>query len=190
MPTCARIRRRCGDLNVYGDRFGPFLAAYPPALELPYLPDVARLEWAIDEAHRATDASPRPDAVLAALSAVASDRLPGARLRLAPHCRLVASDHPILRIWQVNQPGFDGDDRVALDGASADRLLVRRDANDAVSVERLPAGDFAWLAALAGDATFAAAIDAATASRGEFDLGAALRAHIGDGTIAAVIDRD
>ena len=64
----------------------------------------------------------------------------------------------------MNQPGFDGDDRVALDGASADRLLVRRDANDAVSVERLPAGDFAWLAALADDATFAAAIDAATAS--------------------------
>jgi hypothetical protein len=41
-----------------------------------------------------------------------------------------------------------------------------------------------------GDATFAAAIDAATASRGEFDLGAALRAHIGGGTIVAVIDSD
>jgi hypothetical protein len=39
-----------GDLNVYGDAFGDFLAAYPHAANLPYLPDVARLEWAIDEA--------------------------------------------------------------------------------------------------------------------------------------------
>lgn len=35
-----------GDLNDYGGGFGEFLAAFPPAAELPYLCDVARLEWA------------------------------------------------------------------------------------------------------------------------------------------------
>ena len=45
-----------GDLNVYGGEFADFLAAYPHARDLPYLPDVARLEWALDEAHRAADA--------------------------------------------------------------------------------------------------------------------------------------
>ena len=37
---------RGGDLNVYGDVFPDFLATYPPAQGLPYLADVARLEWA------------------------------------------------------------------------------------------------------------------------------------------------
>ena len=37
-----------GDLNDYGGEFAQFLAAYPHAADLPYLPDVARLEWAIN----------------------------------------------------------------------------------------------------------------------------------------------
>src|SRR5262245_44301191 len=36
-----------GDLNVYGKEFADFLATYPYARDLPYLPDVARLEWAL-----------------------------------------------------------------------------------------------------------------------------------------------
>src|SRR5207253_290805 len=71
-----------GDLNVYGDRFGEFLAHYAPAANLPYLADVARLEWAIDEASRAPDAAREPGAVIAALSAARADRLPALRLRL------------------------------------------------------------------------------------------------------------
>ena len=30
-----------GDLNVYGEALGEFLATYPPAADLPYIPDVA-----------------------------------------------------------------------------------------------------------------------------------------------------
>jgi hypothetical protein len=115
-----------GDLNVYGDAFASFLEGYAPAAELPYLPDVARLEWAIDESSRAPDHDRAPEAVLAALSAAPPDRLPTLRLALAPSCRLVASNFPIYRIWQVNQPDYVGDDRVSLDeGAVA--LLLRRD---------------------------------------------------------------
>jgi len=57
-----------GDLNVYGGRFGDWLAAYPYAVHLPYLADVARLEWAIDEAARAADCEATPARVLDALS--------------------------------------------------------------------------------------------------------------------------
>src|SRR5258706_7705388 len=39
---------RHGDVNRYGGELARFLAAYAPARELPYLPDLARLEWAID----------------------------------------------------------------------------------------------------------------------------------------------
>src|SRR3989441_9458111 len=36
-----------GYLNEYGGEFPEFLAAFGPAGELPHLPDVARLEWAL-----------------------------------------------------------------------------------------------------------------------------------------------
>jgi hypothetical protein len=174
----------CGDLNDYGDTFAAFLATYPPAAGLPHLSDVARLEWAIDGASRAADANGTPDEVLAALAAVPAERLPDARLRLAPSCRLLTSVWPVFRIWQVNQPDHAGDDHVRLDPAG-EALLVRRDAAG-VAVLRLAAGDFAWLATLAGGATLAAAIDAATRADAAFDLGRALHAHVAGGTIAGI----
>lgn len=173
-----------GDLNIYGDTFAGFLADYAPAADLPYLPDVARLEWAIDEAQRAADAARAPGAVLAALSVAPAGRLPSLELSLEPSCRLVASAYPILRIWQVNQPDHEGDDRVTLD-EGGDTLLIRRDA-DGVSLQRLAAGEFAWLVALAEGASLGTAIDDAQAADPNFDLGVALRAHVAAGTIAAV----
>jgi hypothetical protein len=173
-----------GDLNVYGDAFGDFLAAYPHAAGLPYLPDVARLEWAIDEAQRAADFAREPEAVLAALAAVPPDELAATRLDLDPSCRLVASAFPILRLWQTNQPDHQGDDRVDLD-AGADALLVRREA-DGVSLSQLAPGEHALLASLAAGAPLGAALDAAMSADPAFALEAALRAHIAGGTIAGV----
>jgi hypothetical protein len=177
---------RSGDLNIYGGSFGEFLASYPPAADLPYLADVARLEWAIDEANRASDAPCVPESVLAQLAGAPPDRLPTLRLRLEPSCRLVSSPYPILRIWQTNQIDYSGDDRVRLEERGI-ALLIRRDA-DGVSLERLPAGDHAWLAALAAQATLGAAIEAAQNADATFDLGSALREHIAAGTIIAVME--
>ena len=175
-----------GDLNVYGDAFGDFLDAYPPASDLPYLADVARLEWAIDEAQRASDAPCVPDCVLAALAAMPAARLPTLRLRIDPSCRFVASRFPILRIWQTNQAGYSGDDRVMLE-EGADALIVRRGAGG-VSIERLAPGEYRWLASLRTGATLGDAIDAAQAADAAFDLGGALREHIAACTVIAVVD--
>ena len=121
-----------GDLNIYGERLAGFLERYSPAADLPYLPDVARLEWAIDEANRAADASRAPDAVLAVLSIVAPERLPQVRLALGASCRLVTSAFPILRIWRANQPDRAGDERIVAGrrrrcAARAARSAGRRD---------------------------------------------------------------
>src|SRR5262249_43075734 len=83
-----------GDLNVYGGAFGAFLAAYPHARPLPYLPDVARLEWAIDEANRAADSGHDRNAMIAAMAALPPERLPSLRLKLDPSCRIVSSAFP------------------------------------------------------------------------------------------------
>jgi len=170
-----------GDLNVYGDALPAFLGAYAPAARLPYLADVAALEWAIDEANRAADVPRAPAAVLAALAAAPVERLPQARLALDPSCRMTASPYPILRIWRANQPDCAGDERIDLDEGGA-ALLVRRDP-PGVALEPLAPAAHAWLLALAQGETLGAAIDAATRADPGFDLGATLRAHIFAGTI-------
>ena len=170
-----------GDLNVYGESFGAFLAAYRPAANLPYLADVAALEWAQDEANRAADHDASPQTVLADLTVIAPAELPLVTLALAPSCRLVASRYPVLRIWKVNQDGYSGNPRVSLD-AGADRLLVKRE-REGVTIERLAAGEHAWLARLAAGSSLGEAIEAAQDADASFDLGTTLRARIADGTI-------
>jgi hypothetical protein len=179
-------RSTCGDLNVYGDRFGDFVEQLGPTRGLIYLGDVARLEWAIDEAHRTRDAERNPEALLARLASEPPERLPALRLELDPSCRLVVSRYPILHIWKSNQPDYEGDDRVDLD-EGGDALLVRRDSNG-VSLERSAPGDHAWLSALQTGATLGAAIEAAQAADAAFDLGASMRAHIAGGAIVGVVD--
>jgi hypothetical protein len=175
-----------GDLNDYGDTFGAFLEEHPPNAAHPYLGDVARLEWAIDEVNRAADTALRPERVLEAIAAVAPERLSGIRLRLAARFRLVSSPYPIMSIWQANAAGDAGDLRSPTD-APGDSLAVRRDP-DGIVVERLSAGDGTWLGALASGATLTDAIAAAQAADAAFDLGRTLHAQIGNGTIAAVAD--
>lgn len=173
-----------GDLNVYGSEFAAFLTTYPYARDLRYLPDVARLEWAMDEAQRAADATGSAEATLAALGAIPAGDVALQRFNLDPSCRLLRSQFPVMRIWQVHQAEFAGKPHVAFDGPP-DLLMVRRE-DGAVVVERLPPGDFAWLDALQGGADLTRALEAAQTADATFDLGTALRAYLVDGTLTGI----
>ena len=109
-----------GDLSEYGAGFGDFLARYPHAAGLAYLGDVARLEWAVHESHRAADVAAFD---FAALAAVAPDRQGAIRFRLHPAVRLLASPHAIVAIWEANQPGRDG---TPVRSEGPEHVLVRR----------------------------------------------------------------
>jgi hypothetical protein len=172
-----------GDLNVYGGTFPDFLASYPHAAALAYLHDVARLEWALDEASRAFDASGTPEATITALAALPGDEVPRQRFVLDPSCRLMHSPHPVFRIWQLHQTNrADGE----IDwNAGGEDLLVRRE-GATPTIERLSAAEHAWLSALAAGADLASALDAALAADETFDLGTTLRERIADGTLMAV----
>ena len=171
-----------GDLNVYGKEFADFLAAYPYARDLPYLSDVARLEWAIDEAVRARDSTAPPEEVLAALGRLPGDAVTRQKFVLDPSCRLVRSRFPVMRIWQVHQS--HGDRSVDLD-AGADHVVVRRE-GEVPSLTRVAPADFAFLATLADGGDLGSALDASLAHDADFDLALALRTFIADGTICAV----
>ena len=169
---------RSGDLNRYGGEFPDFLAGSPIATELPYLPDVARLEWLLDEVFFEADS---PGVDLQRLSQVPPEHYADLEWRLHPACRLLASPYPVRRIWQVNRPGYDDDSPVALN--DADALLVRRDGFDPV-VEPIRPAEFALLSLLHSGARLELACRAAQTAKEDFDVGACLQRRIADGTLA------
>lgn len=171
-----------GDLNVFGDALPAFLGTYAGMRDLPLLPDMARLEWALDEAQRAADCATTAADLLAAIGAVPPEAIARLRFALHPSCRLVTSPHPLMRTWREHQDdGFAPED--VTDGP--DRLLVRREGGMPV-IERLDPGTFAFLETLARGDDLSAALDAALRSDAAFDLETSLRTLIAGGTLAAL----
>lgn len=132
-----------GDLNRYGEAFADFLTTFPGADQLAYLPDVARLEWAVESVFHAADPSPPEVAQLACLADGDQDEV---RFRLGDHCRLLRSPWPVNRLWELNQPGVNWDDAFSIDSGPVN-LLVRRSGFECV-IEHLKAAEYDSLLAL------------------------------------------
>jgi hypothetical protein len=138
----------------YGEDFPAFLEDFEPAADLPYLPDVARLDRLWSEAHAARDELPIDPA---ALSSLAPDAL--GRMVLHPHASARwrwFADQPIVTIWHRNREAINNDGEITWQGEGA--LLVR------------PHGAVAWTAL---DAAGCAFLDACMAGRPLADAAAA-----------------
>ena len=175
-------RPRSGNLHDFGDAFASFLAGFAPAAELPYLPDVARLEWAWHQAFHAADA---PAFDLARLGAVPAERHALLRFVLHPSARLLASDYPIVRIFEINQEGYGGDTNVDLAEGGVQALVIRRGLT--VYVEPLATGEAELLTALAGQQPLGAAVPASLAAQPDFDLAGTLAGHLRRGTLVDIL---
>lgn len=163
-------------LSEYGDDLPDFIAAFPPAAELPYLPDVARLEAARTRAYHAADAQPVSADALAQLGRA---KLPDMPIFLHPSLQIVRSRFPIVTIWAMNA----GDLPLGpVDETQAEDALVLRPVYDVV-VRRLPAGGATFLQALAAGRPLAAAADTALTGHPDFDLTANLAGLIGSGAM-------
>ena len=172
-----------GDINRYGADFSEFLATYAAARDLKYLPDVAHLEWAIDQANIARDAASFDFAALASVPAKLHGEL---RFSLHPSARLIVSTFPILHIWQANQPLHGTDEDIDLD-EGGDTLLVLRRPFDVggIAIERISQPEHLLLATLTAGRTLDEAADRCAAMAPEFDLAAALQRHVAGNTIVA-----
>jgi hypothetical protein len=153
----------------YGDTFADFVAVFPPAAAVPYLADVARLEYARVLAFHAADAVPLPTAELAACLAD-PEGLPGLRLRLHPSLAVITSRFAVVSLWAAHQGLLDIGE---VDPAQPECALVLRD-ELAVEVSALPADAGRFVAALAagealGAAVACAADPAATDEPAAFD---------------------
>lgn len=167
-------------LAAYGANLPAYLAGHAVAGELPYLADLARLEWLRQMAYFAADTEPVSAEGLTTLAE--EDRV---ALRLARHSSvgLLESAYPVFAIWAAHQPGGPALEEIDPTGAGECGAVYRAGA----VVRHLPldpAGE-ALLWAFDGRT----ALDAVLASLGErFDdraLGAALAQALRAGLLAS-----
>lgn len=172
-----------GDLNEYGEAFATFLGEFPETRELPYLPDVARMEWLAHRAYYAADSARYDPARLANLP---PERWTALHPALAPSCALLESIWPLARIWTVHQDDYTGEFHVNLD-SGPDRILVHRPRWNA-EVVALSAGDYRFLAAASAGISLGDALETAVADDPEFDPAAVLVRWIESGVVVGLED--
>jgi len=158
---------RGGDLNEYGAALAQFLEGYSGTRDLPYLPDVARLEWLAHRAYFAADPA-------------RFDLSRPTQVRLAPACGLLASDWPVASIWVAHQAG--GRPELVNLAAGPERALVHRP-EWRVEVTALRPGDFRFLERLQAGAALGPALEAAAAEDPGFVPRVALATWVQTGAI-------
>lgn len=122
-----------GDLRLFGEHLAEFVARFQPLHSLPYIADVARLEWCWHQSHHAPQAPS---------DASASN---GTHLCLAPHVRLLQSPFPVASIWDFAlREHPDGTVRLNIDGIGPEHVLIMRPTLD-VEVWTLPREEWEWL---------------------------------------------
>lgn len=116
-----------GDLSEWGAALAAFIAVQSDLDSLPYLSDVARLEWAVHVASRAADATPDA-ASFAWLEREPPERL---RLRLPPGTAIVRSPWPVLSVLDAHlhgEPDFATVARRLSDGVAENVRVWRQGA--------------------------------------------------------------
>ncbi len=160
-------------LDDYGDQFPGFLSRFEPASSLAYLPDVARLEWAVNRALHAPDAVPLDARRLAALAEGERARVSFA---LHPSVSLLRMDHPADLIWRAV---LEEDDSAlsAIDPWSGPVWLLTGRLPTGVEVRRASESAWRFTFALCAGRPLADALDEAP----DFDAPALLADHLAAG---------
>ncbi|MEI6414815.1 MAG: DNA-binding domain-containing protein [Pseudomonadota bacterium] len=151
-----------GDLNTYGQVFPGFLQVHPIVRDLPYLPDMARLEWALLATYGAADPKPFDFQALAALEV---ERRSHIIFELWPGATAMESRYPVAGIWLAHRLDEPSErdaalGRIDLTPSWHGSLVVRDAANNAVPLDLSP-GEYAfWMACRDGQVLESAMITA------------------------------
>ncbi len=167
-------------LLLYGDRFPRFLESIPELSQLPYLSDVARLEFGWTRAYHAPDAQMLDRDEVASISPETF-----ARFGLEPHPSMhcIGSDYPLYRIWAANQE--DGsEETISLDSGPSHIVIVRPGME--VETRDVSEGTFLFLQRLQAGDSIEDAFNLALQADSTFDLAVFFAHHLFDGTFCAL----
>ncbi|MEO8249806.1 MAG: DNA-binding domain-containing protein [Burkholderiales bacterium] len=169
-------------LVIYGESFADFLQGFEPAAELPYLPNVARLDRCWTEAHVAADKELLPaDAV----ARMAPEQLGALVLEVHPAARWAwFEEQPIYTIWSRNRvPAGVGEEVPELAWQGEGALLTRP--HGAVVWCEAGRADIAFLDSCAAGEPVAHAAEAALAAQSDADLSAVFARLLAAGAFTA-----
>lgn len=169
----AQALPRSAWLDEYGADFPQFLAQLEQTASMPYLPDLARLEWKINLVLHAADAE---SLALARLATLNEAELEDLRFEPDPAAQLLRCGFPVDAVWQAVLER-DDDAMAAIDLADGPLwLLVQRTHGDVHTV-RLSEPEWRVAAALFSGQPLGAALAAASCAEPH----AVLAAHLARG---------
>lgn len=165
----------------YGGDYPAFIRAFEPAIRpLPYLADVAAIDWGWHEAYHAPDAPPLG---LDTLAGLAPDAVAVARLIPHPATRVARSPWPALGIWRANRDaGTARPERVDA-GQGGEETLISRP-HLMVTTHRLPPGGAALMDALWQGHRLGDAVASVRRQVAGFDTAACLQTLLSAGALA------
>lgn len=164
---------RSAYLDEYGAEFPDFLVHFKPAASLPYLPDVARLEWAVNRALHAADTEALELARLAVV-----DATDHGCVRFTPHpaVSLIRADSPVDMIWRAVLEQ-DNAALAAIDLAAGPVWLIVQRQGAEVEVQRMSEAAWRFTAELCAGQPLQAALEMEL----EIDAPALLGEHLSAG---------
>jgi hypothetical protein len=166
-------------LSQYCADFPAFISQFEPVQDLPYLGDVARLEWLVQRAFHASDRTPLAASDLEQIPKhCAADIV----FELHPSAAIMASPFAVVSIWKTNACFAEVRPINLVVGGEA--ALVLRPALE-VKVIQLPDGNQAFLRALRESVALGEAATYALARDETFNFQLALAGLIEAGTFAA-----
>ena len=166
-------------LDLFGVDFPTWLETFPPALDLPYLAAVARLDRAWNQAHRASDAPVLSGRVA---TETPSGRLFSSRAGLHPSARLFWFDWTVPSIWIANRAEASDTADAVWEARPEGLLIVRHE--QVVTWRRLSRAEWSFLRACQRGRTLGQAAQDAFAVDPQLNLAAMFAGLLGAGALS------
>ncbi len=169
-------------LSNYGAGLADFIEVFAPAKGLPYLADVARLEWAMNEAYYAQDDRPL---IQDDLQNMPLDTLADTVLPLRPSVRLMESRWPLVSILDFSLKESRGEQETLNLDQGGCRVMVYRPGLS-VDIITLEPSEYGFLQAIKAGKTLGQALETALKTEPEFDFQGFLQKHLTLETFSAL----
>lgn len=168
-------------MMLFGEDFPNFIRGHAGLAKIPYLGDVAELEFALRRSYHAADSKPIDASVLGQME---EPQLLASTFELSPALQLVSSDWPVLGIWQFN----------ALENAPKPKpggqcVLITRLEFDP-QPEEITQGDASFLQAVKNGRSLEQALLAASSAEEGHDFGRLLGRLLAGGAITKINSKD
>lgn len=151
----------------YGADFSTFISRFPGAESVPYLADMAKLEWACLQSYHASDTT---TLTLAELSHCPQEQLLNSQLITHPAVDAIVSEWPIASIWSAVKGLIDG---ASIQTSKGEIVVIARPHYD-VNVHHIEPPLLDFLKLLTDGHVISDAASLLLDKQPEFDVGSAL----------------